>query len=241
MKKGKPDSPERELASEYDFSRGVRGKYAARFAEGTNLAKGGSGQPVWIHIDEHDEAVGALEAFERFASRVRQDSFEWRWAILSLHTALQGFMVVAIRDTAGMFPLSSDVAAAWMAAYQSGQPRPRERLDSFLNLYRKIKRPEIASFLRGHRFVPARTQGRSVRLLNRIRNQFIHFVPGSWALEGTGLPAVCLDCLAIIRYLAHDYRENVWTASQLDRIDAALLGATATLDELRGEYESQAV
>lgn len=26
-----------EMRAEYDFSRGVRGKYAARFAEGTNL------------------------------------------------------------------------------------------------------------------------------------------------------------------------------------------------------------
>src|SRR5438093_1055479 len=78
---------------------------------------------MWIRTDEHEEAIGALEAFCRFVARVREDPFEWRWAILSLHTALQGFMVVAIRDSAGMFPLANDVAAAWLAAYRSARTR----------------------------------------------------------------------------------------------------------------------
>ncbi len=38
MKKPKDEAEERdELREEYDFSGGVRGKYAARYAEGTNL------------------------------------------------------------------------------------------------------------------------------------------------------------------------------------------------------------
>ena len=39
MKKAKAKSRRRDLLPEYDFSRGVRGKYARRFAEGTNLVK----------------------------------------------------------------------------------------------------------------------------------------------------------------------------------------------------------
>ena len=39
MKNAKARSRGRELLPEYDFSGGVRGKYARRFAEGTNLVK----------------------------------------------------------------------------------------------------------------------------------------------------------------------------------------------------------
>jgi hypothetical protein len=39
MKKAKARSRGRDLLPEYDFTRGVRGKYARRFAEGTNLVK----------------------------------------------------------------------------------------------------------------------------------------------------------------------------------------------------------
>lgn len=36
MKKGKRER-EHEMLAEYDFSKGVRGKYAKRYAEGTNI------------------------------------------------------------------------------------------------------------------------------------------------------------------------------------------------------------
>ena len=37
MSKKSSSSQEPELRQEYDFSRGIRGKYAARFAEGSNV------------------------------------------------------------------------------------------------------------------------------------------------------------------------------------------------------------
>jgi hypothetical protein len=37
MKKPNKDRADSELLEEYDFSRGVRGKYAGRFAHGSNI------------------------------------------------------------------------------------------------------------------------------------------------------------------------------------------------------------
>jgi hypothetical protein len=37
MKRPKKKAPEPEMRVEYDFSKGIRGKYAKRFAEGTNI------------------------------------------------------------------------------------------------------------------------------------------------------------------------------------------------------------
>ncbi len=39
MKKAKSRTRDRGLRAEYDFSEGVRGKYAKRYAQGTNLVK----------------------------------------------------------------------------------------------------------------------------------------------------------------------------------------------------------
>ena len=39
MKKSKAKTRDKDLRAEYDFSRGVRGKYAGRFKQGTNLVK----------------------------------------------------------------------------------------------------------------------------------------------------------------------------------------------------------
>jgi len=199
---------------------------------------------MWIRTNEQEEAVGALEVFAQFLPLARTDLFGWRWAILSLHTALQGFMVVAIRDSAGMSPLPDDLAATWLRAYRCGLPTPEERLDKFLNLYRKIKRRNIAALVQGRPFTPSGTQGHSVKLLNRLRNQFVHFLPASWSLEATGLPHMCLDCLAVIQYLACNYRDRyfLWREEPyLHRIDAAIRSADALLNEFKHEYEGKAV
>ena len=37
MKKATDEAAEPEMRAEYDFSRGVRGKYARRYAQGTNV------------------------------------------------------------------------------------------------------------------------------------------------------------------------------------------------------------
>ena len=37
MKKAGKTTPDREMLGEYDFSKGVRGKYAKRYAEGNNV------------------------------------------------------------------------------------------------------------------------------------------------------------------------------------------------------------
>jgi hypothetical protein len=37
MKRARTEEPEDAVREEYDFSKGVRGKYAARYARGTNL------------------------------------------------------------------------------------------------------------------------------------------------------------------------------------------------------------
>jgi hypothetical protein len=37
MKKVSKNKPDREMLDEYDFSKGIRGKYAKRFAQGSNV------------------------------------------------------------------------------------------------------------------------------------------------------------------------------------------------------------
>jgi hypothetical protein len=151
-------------------------------------------------------------------------------------------MVVAIRDTAGLSPLPDNLAAAWLRAYRCGLPTPEERLDKFLNLYKKIKRENIAALVQGRPFTSSGTQGSSVKLLNRLRNQFVHFLPASWSLEAIGLPHMCLDCLAVIKHLARDYRDLLWRDEKyVQRIDAAVGSAGPLLEALKREYEDKVV
>lgn len=187
----------------------------------------------WLRTDEAEEAVAGLEAAARFLSETSRDPYAWRWAIVSLHIATQGFMVVVLRDSAGLLPLRDNVAKAWLKADRNGGELPVERLDSFGNLYRKVKRAKVAGYLAGKPFKPTGSQDRSIRLLCSLRNQFIHFLPASWSLDLNGLPTMARDVLAFIEFLSRDYRTIIWHNEQHPgRSTAALSSARRALDSI---------
>ena len=79
--------------------------------------------------------------------RVVDNPHYWQWVIVGLHNALQGFMVLALRGGTNLNVLTDKCAEQWLAAYERGDVNyPEQRLDRFLNLYKKIKSNRI-SFL----------------------------------------------------------------------------------------------
>jgi len=155
----------------------------------------------FLKTNEHEEAVSSLEVFTISLENVSEDVYYWKWAILALHNSLQGFMVLALRGGNGILPLKDHIAEAWLKAYREGKDYPKEELDTFLNLYKKIKSNNMNFFGHSIKFMPKGTQGYSVKKLNRLRNDFIHFLPKSYLLEVSVLPKICLDCISIIEFL----------------------------------------
>lgn len=191
----------------------------------------------WLRTNEAEEAVAALEFVSRHIPLVRGDLAEWRWIIISLHIAVQGFMAVALRDSAGLTVLPDRLAAKWLRAYDEDKPLPRERLDSFPNLYAKAKSADTAKHLAATPFSPSESQDRSIERLHSFRNQFIHFVPMGWSLEVSGLPIICLDALSLVDHLAHSYRQLIWNEDEHpDRIQRALTASRESLASLAVEY-----
>ena len=152
---------------------------------------------TWLRTDEAEEAVSALESFVGFLRDTETDVLNCRWAIISLHIATQGFMVVALRDSAGLIPLRDDIASEWLRAYRAGETLPKDKLDSYRGLYKKVKRKSIAAQLQANPFQPKGRQEESTLRLCDFRDRFIHFVPTSWSLEVDGLPRICGDAWSL--------------------------------------------
>jgi hypothetical protein len=165
---------------------------------------------VWLKTDETEEAVSALEMVAEQSVHVREDSYRWKWVVLAVHNALHGFMVLALRGGDGLRPLRDHVAGAWLKAYREGRSPPQERLDSFLNLYKKIKSDRMLFYVHSKRFSPEGSQEDSVKKLNSLRNDFIHFLPRMWLLEVGGLPQICLDCLDVTQFLGWQCGNIFW-------------------------------
>ena len=146
-------------------------------------------RPNFAVTDTFVETVSALEASSDELARVLRDSYRWKWVILALHSALQGMMALALEGSNGLRVLKPKDAKRWLDAYESGAPLPADlEMDNFLNLYEKIKNDTILFYVTSKKFTPEGTQGKSIKDLNRLRNQFIHFTPCSLSLVLNGLP-----------------------------------------------------
>ena len=164
----------------------------------------------WFRTNEREEAISALEGVAEWSGRVEREIGYWRWVVLALHNTAQGFMVLALRGSDGLRPLKDDIAAKWLTAYREGSQYPVEKLDSYLNLYKKVQSDTMLFFVHSKKVIPPRSLGRSMKKLNSLRNDFVHFLPKSWSLEVSGLPEICLDCLALIEFLAWGCGNIIW-------------------------------
>ncbi|MEX0954113.1 MAG: hypothetical protein WDZ83_02745 [Rhizobiaceae bacterium] len=204
----------------------------------------------WLRIDERTDVLVSLIECIECIRRVSEEPAFWKWAILSMHSALQGAMVCHLSGTAQLGALSKkswvetiewhekdhQQAAGDDAIESERKPErdafPDQRLADpatlFERLYRKTKRCEGA----GEPLEVMPAQRSSFRRLNNLRRQFAHFAPAGWSIELAGLPRMLLDVLAVIDAIASD----PWPFRHMEYADKQRLGRI--LKELRLELEA---
>ena len=173
----------------------------------------------WFETNETQEAVLSLQMMSEQLDHLAKtgNKHYWTWIIIGLHTALNGFMVLALRGTNDLNVLPEKCAKQWLTAYDSNSGKyPEKRLDSFLNLYNKIKSEKMNLYTNSKLFIPKATQDSSVEKLNSLRNDFIHFIPKDWFIEPSYFIQIIYDCLDIISFLAFDCGNVIWNEEDLE-------------------------
>jgi hypothetical protein len=56
----------------------------------------------YLRTDEVEEAISAIEMVAESVAGVKADIYRWKWALIALHSAVQGFMVLALRGSNGL-------------------------------------------------------------------------------------------------------------------------------------------
>jgi hypothetical protein len=185
----------------------------------------------WLSTDEALEAVFSLEMVCDQLPKATDNPFYWKWVIIALHKALQGYMVLALRGSNSINVLTKKCAQEWMDARRKrSEVFPESRLDSFFNLYKKIQTGRktydqwkakggllrrkngdlMLMYGDSQPFEPQGTQTESVKMLNGLRNELIHFLPKSWVLDIGDLPRMVTDCIDIIAFLVFDCGNILW-------------------------------
>lgn len=172
----------------------------------------------WLDLDEAKDAVFSLEVSADHLEKAGDDPRHWKWVIIALHNALQGFMVLVLRGSNSLDVLKERSRKKWMEAYNKGEPiYLPEDLDNFNELYEKIQKPKFMLMsVESKTFSPSGTQSESVEDLRFLRNSFIHFVPKMWSIEVSGCPQLVEDCVGIIHFLVFDSGNILWHDESLE-------------------------
>ncbi|MCP5265332.1 MAG: hypothetical protein H6934_04440 [Burkholderiaceae bacterium] len=151
----------------------------------------------WMRTDEREDVLSSLKLFIESQRMAESDDSYWKWSVISLHSAVQSAMAFHLSVGNDLLVMAQEDAEAWLTAHYNDPAYPETRMDGFLNLYRKIK----ANPVLGYKFSPKGQQGRSIKALNTLRNEFIHFMPKGWSIELSGMPGIFQDCLGIVSEL----------------------------------------
>lgn len=144
----------------------------------------------WIRFDEQTNALDYLQKCFSFLKTVEQEPQNWKWVIITLHSALYGFAVSACKG------MNSDNV---ITRTKSGH----ERLIDFDEALKRCQNPTwMRVNINYEEFKFSPNQFKSIRKLHKtLRNNFEHFTPKSWSIELHYLPDMVYDCFEVIRLL----------------------------------------
>lgn len=74
----------------------------------------------WLITDSAVETVSSFEVFAEELQNVTKNHYRWKWAILALHSGLQGMMVLALQGSHGLHVLKPKDANRWLEAHERG-------------------------------------------------------------------------------------------------------------------------
>jgi hypothetical protein len=160
----------------------------------------------YYRIDMLGDFLESVSEAERQAEHFVADVVSPKWLLISLHASAQGAMVLALHQGNGLAAMKDKDAQKWLEAHEKSSDDhrvqyPRTALDSFLSLYSKVKNPSFMSGVVGANPFSPVDHDRLMWQLNELRNQFIHFQVGSWAIEKALVAECAAGAVSLVNFL----------------------------------------
>ena len=196
----------------------------------------------WIGTDEGEDVAGSIRHAVRCFRAAAQDDQEWKWAALSLHSALQGTCVCHLVTTASPVGAVTDRnAGEWLQYFEAlrsnpSAPSPQTYLMTLPDLLKKVRKPYSAGDSSNNDGINVSDQELAWlrRFHETVRNQFIHFEPMGWSLEVGGLR----DLARLIARIIIEVLNVGWAFRHKDQAWQRELAANLILLTIPGEGDA---
>lgn len=198
-------------------------------------------------ITENSEPINALKTVEIFIHKLEDDLYNWKWIIISAHSCLQNFMVSSLRNGNNLNILEDKSSENWFKEFAKRKKSnidewesPREKLDYFLNLYKKIKSDKMLMFTISKKLDFNKDMDEAMEWLNWYRNKFIHFAPSTFEINVVHFPKRMTIIMGIIKFLVSESGNILWLNIEDKELTEKLITKiTELFDQLNKNYTSE--
>jgi RNA polymerase subunit RPABC4/transcription elongation factor Spt4 len=176
-----------------------------------------------------DQALEALRILADFLKRAPDNPYLWKWVVLAMHDAMQGFMGLALRSTHGAQLLvprhERREYQRWAEERRLGKAVPTgpRQIDSFLKLYEKVQDPSrMRHFIDSRALSPTPTQDEAIKALDAYRKELTHYGDLTLVLNIAWLPTLVLEALSVAEWLLEESNTMLLRPEEQERFRANL-------------------
>ncbi len=145
-----------------------------------------------IRTSEVEECARALEFFLETAPRCLDDSYYWKWLIVTFHNALQAYVVVYLTESDLTGAVRDEIAKKWRLARDTGDSSlyVEAEIYSLLTLRKRLRKR-----LPDHCKIDVSDESQltqDIELLHWYRCRLLHYSPEGWTMFVSKLPTMFL-------------------------------------------------
>ena len=187
-----------------------------------------STKPV-LETDIQQDVLSSLEHFLVSLNFARTNPRHWKWAIISLHSAMQGAFACHVFSTANVEAFDKKRMALWWdflnAGQSAGKEMPIERMASPRELLKRVMGVSTDTAPYGGVIAVDDETVRAFSLIDGLRQDFIHFKPQTWLIYLDGFPQKATLLLTLLETIV----DKGWAFRFMEGLD----DMRAVLDELK--------
>ena len=183
----------------------------------------------WLRTSETDDLLDSLEHCAKSLEAATADPKQWKWAIISMHSALQAAMICHLTGSAGLGALERKCVKKMLAWHDrdgageiewedvrdddiglpgkklttASDAPPAERLANYMTLYDRLVGHEQRIERAAESVISDSPERRRiVKRLNLLRNRLTNYAPAAWSIELAGLPSWFTEYVSILSEIA---------------------------------------
>ncbi len=151
---------------------------------------------LFCRFDNEETPIEDLQFLNFLLINLKDSGLYIKWIIISFHNILQEFMILALRGTSNILITKENSIT------------DREKVGKthdFLELYDRIKKIKyMKHYDNSKAYVPQERVTVSVKYLNDIRNDLIHFLLSAISIEKNQLIFCFQDIVSVIKFLVNE-------------------------------------